>query len=228
MMDKQLLTDIVQWDIRNWSQALEFWDRNVDWDSVHTCLELGARDGGLSLWLGLKNKAVVCSDLENNRPWALVHHKKYNLDSRIEYATIDATAIPYENHFDIVTFKSVLVNVGWGDNRQRQQTAIDQIYKALKPGGKLLFAENLTGSLLHRFVRKRCVHWGAWCRYVTTDEMRTFLQRFSRCEMRTTGVLGVFGRTERQRSILSAMDQALLNRVTPERWRYLVYGIATK
>ena len=228
MMDKKLLAEIIQWDIRNWAQALEFWDRTVDWDKVHTCLELGARDGGLSLWLALKKKAVVCSDMENNRRFAREYHEKYKLDSYIEYATLDATNIPFENHFDIITFKSVLVNIGWGDDRQRQQATIDQIHKALKPGGKVLFAENLTGSPLHRFVRKRCVHWGASCRYVTTDEMRSFLRRFSRCDMRTTGVLGVFGRTERQRNILSAMDHALLNRVTPERWRYLVYGIAEK
>ena len=227
-MDKKLLKDIMQWDVRNWSEALSYWDRNVDWENVHDCLELGARDGGLSLWLGLKNKSVVCSDLENNRQWAEAYHQKYNLDAHIEYATIDATNIPYENRFDVVTFKSVLVNVGWGDAKERQQLAVDQIYKALKPGGKMLFAENLTGSALHGAIRKRFVHWGAWCRYVTTDEMKTFLSRFSRCEMRTTGVLGVFGRTERQRDFLSAMDQALLNRLTPQRWRYLVYGIAWK
>jgi ubiquinone/menaquinone biosynthesis C-methylase UbiE len=227
-MDNQLLTDIMQWDIRNWSEALEFWERRVDWSNVHTCLELGARDGGLSLWLGLKNKTVVCSDVEHNRHWAREHHKKYDIDSHVEYAVVDATNIPYEDYFDIITFKSVLVNIGWGDDRARQQATIDQIYKALKPGGKMLFAENLVGSSLHSFVRKRCVHWGASCRYVTTDEMRSFTSRFSRLDMRTTGVLGVFGRTEFQRNLLSSFDQALLNRLTPPRWRYLVYGIAEK
>lgn len=227
-MNKTLLTDIVQWDIRNWSQAIDFWDRSVDWSQVHDCLELGGRDGGLSLWLGLKGKHVVCSDIEDTRTHARGHHEKYGLTTNVDYAVVDATSIPYENQFDVVTFKSVLVAIGGGERKDRQQLAIDQIYKSLRPGGKLLFAENMVGSPLHRFVRKRFIHWGSWCRYVTPAEMREFLHRFKRVEMRTTGVLGTFGRTERQRSALSAVDHALLNHVTPAAWQYLVYGVAEK
>jgi ubiquinone/menaquinone biosynthesis C-methylase UbiE len=226
-MDKNLLGDIIQWDVRIWSQALDFWESRVDWSRVDNCLDLGAGRGGLSLWMALKHKHVVCSDVEDSSR-AREHHKKYDLDGYVEYATIDATNIPYENQMDIVTIKSVIVNIGGGDDSGKQQAAVDQMYKALKPGGKLLFAENLVGSPVHRFVRKRFVKWGAWCRYVTVDEMKTFLRRFSRVEMRTTGVFGAFGRTERQRNALGVVDNAVLNHVTPRSWQYLVYGIAEK
>ncbi len=227
-MDKNLVADIIQWDVRNWSEALDFWERNVDWDKVDTCLELGSKEGGLSLWLALKGKSVLCSDVEDSQDRARAHHQKHHLNGAIEYAIVDATDMPYENQFDVIAFKSVLGGIGGGGHKERQQRAIDEIHKALKPGGKLLFVENLAGSALHQWVRRRFIEWGSWWRYVTLDEIRQFCQSFSRLEMHTTGVLGTFGRSERQRNALAAVDQALLNRTTPRRWQYLVYGIAEK
>ena len=227
-MDNELLADIVQWDVRNWSRAIEFWDRAVDWSGVETCLELGGHQGGLSLWLAAKGKRVVCSDLKDTKTTAAARHRKYNLDSLIEYQDIDATQIPYENHFDVVAFKSVLGGIGRHGGKPIQQTVIDEIHKALKPGGKLLFAENLVASRLHRVVRERFVRWGREWRYVTLDEMREFLRNYSHSELHATGVLSVFGRTERQRRFLSVIDRGLLNYVTPEGWRYIAYGTAEK
>ncbi len=226
--DERLLSDIIHWDVKNWSQAVKFWDRQIDWTQVHTCLELGGREGGLALWMALKGKSVVCSDLADVERTAKEYHRKYQLDSAIQYQDIDATQIPYENQFDIIAFKSVLGGIGRNDNKRAQQAAIDQIHKALKPGGKLLFAENLTASGFHKFIRRKFVRWGESWRYVTLSEMAEFLKAFSNVEIRTTGVLGAFGRTERQRHLFAGIDQAVLNRVTPARWKYIVYGIAQK
>lgn len=227
-MDKQLVADIIQWDVRNWSAALDYWERNVDWYGVHNCLELGGRDGGLSLWLALKDLHVVCSDVDDNRTRAQSYHQKHSFAGSIEYAVIDALDIPYENQFDLIAFKSVLGGVGRDGRKDRQQQAVDQIHKALKPGGQLLFMENLVASPLHSFVRRKFVRWGNSWRYVTLSEMREFLHNFKNLRMGTTGVLGTFGRTERQRDVLARVDQALLNRLTPARWQYLVFGIAEK
>jgi len=227
-MDNTLLADIIEWDVRNWSRAIDFWQRSVDWSRVETCLELGGRQGGLSLWLALKNKKVVCSDVKDVQSTAPAHHRKYNLDSLIEYRDIDATQIPYENHFDIIAFKSVLGGIGRHGNKAIQQAVIDQIHKALKPGGRLLFAENLVASPLHRYVRARFVRWGREWRYVTIAEMREFLRSYNRYELHTTGVLGALGRSERQRGLLARIDQGLLNYVTPPGWKYIVYGAAEK
>jgi SAM-dependent methyltransferase len=227
-MDKQLVTDIIQWDVRNWSAALDYWEHNVDWSRVRNCLELGGRDGGLSLWLALKNLHVICSDVEDNRARAQHYHQKHAFTGSIDYAVVDALDMPYENQFDLIAFKSVLGGVGRDGRKDRQQAAVDQIHKALKPGGQLLFMENLVASPLHSFVRRKFVRWGNSWRYVTLLEMREFLRDFQDVRMGTTGVLGTFGRTERQRDVLARVDQALLNRLTPARWQYLVFGIAEK
>lgn len=76
------------------------------------------------------------------------------MENLITYQDIDATQIPYENEFDIIVFKSIIGGIGRNDNKEIQQLVFNQIYKALKPGGQLLFAENLSASPLHRFFSK--------------------------------------------------------------------------
>ena len=216
-----LLHDVIQWDIFTWSKALTFWEQVVDWTQVDNCLELGGRDGGLSLWLARKNKSVVFSDVVDLSAPARELHKKYGVDTRIEYRVIDATDIPYESRFDIIILKSTLGAI------ERQQDAFDQIHKALKPGGYLLFAENLRGSILHRFARRRVRHWGNNWHYMTVPEMKQLLQHFGSWQIKTTGLLSVFGQSDRQKRMLSRIDNAI-ERVTPASWHYMVYGIAQK
>lgn len=227
-MTHALLKDIIQWDVKSWSKALTFWESSVDWSKVNNCLELGGREGGLSLWLALKGKNVVCSDLENVTNTASALHKKYNVSDRIQYKDIDATNIPYENHFDVIVFKSIMGGIGRNNNFNQQQKAFDEIYKALKPGGKLLFAENLSASMLHRWLRKNFVKWGDSWRYITIDETTNLVRKFSTSSIYKTGVLAAFGKSEQQRNFLSGLDNALLNKVCPAAWKYITYGIAQK
>ncbi len=155
IMTKELTKDIIQWDIKSWSKALGYWDSNIDWSKVQNGLELGGRQGGLSLWLALKGKQTICSDLKDT---AEPLHLRYNVTSLIEYQDIDATNIPYENHFDIKVFKSIIGGIGRNYNYEIQQKVFKEIYKALKPGGKLLFAENLIASSVHQKLRKKFVN----------------------------------------------------------------------
>ena len=228
-VDQQLLRDVIRWDIANWSKALACWDSRIDWQAgPYECLEVGSWQGGLSIWLALKGQHVVCSDLEgiDGRAAPLLH--KYGVEPLVECRDVDATDIPYENHFDIVIFKSVLGGIGRNGNLNRQKQAIGQIYKALKPGGRLLFAENLTGFFLHSFFRKAFVSWGRDWRYVTIPEMQLLLARFSTLHLETTGITGVFGRTENQKHLLARIDESFLNGITPAHWKYIVYGVAQK
>lgn len=225
---EELKKDIVQWDINSWLKALSYWDNNVDWSKVNTCLELGGRQGGLSLWLALKGKKTVCSDLNDVKVTAENLHLKYNVSSLITYQDIDATNIPYENHFDIIVFKSIIGGIGSNNNIEIQQKVFNQIYKALKPGGKLLFAENLTASPLHQLLRRKFVNWGNSWRYISIDEMKQFLKNYSNVEIKSNGVLATFGRNESQRKFLSVVDDVFLNRICPKNWKYIVYGIAEK
>lgn len=227
-MTNKLTADIIQWDIKSWSRALEYWDNNIDWNIIQNGLELGGREGGLSLWLALKYKTTVCSDLKDVKIKAEPLHIRHFVNQHIKYQDIDATNIPYENHFDIIVFKSIIGGIGRNDNYELQQKVFKEIYKALKPGGKLLFAENLIASPFHQLIRKKFVNWGGSWRYVSINEMNGFLKDFSSYDINATGVLGTFGRNERQRNILSTLDELILNKVCPDNWKYISYGIAVK
>ena len=225
---QMLLEDIIQWDVKNWSKALSLWTPYVQNGKHLKCLELGSNRGGLSLWLALQGHEVICSDLIKPGEKTEELHRRHNVTDLIKYEAIDAAAIPYENHFDIITFKSILGGIGHDDNKAIQIQVIQQIYKALKPGGILLFAENLQGTSVHAFLRKKFIQWGNTWRYVSLQEMKDFLQDFSSYDIKTTGVLGAFGRSERQRNLLGVIDNILFNVVTPQNWRYIAYGVARK
>ena len=222
------LADFVEWDLANWSPALDFWLQSTSLDLSNTlALELGAGLGGLSLWLALKGARVVCTDLRGATAEARALHRKYNVEHLISYAALDATSIPFAGHFDLIVFKSVLGDIGRGGRRELQDRAVREMHRALRPGGELWFAENLTGSALHRLARKFIRRGSLW-RYVSLDEIGQFLSPFDRHACRTTGFLAVFGRDGLPRNLLGALDRALFNRVVPRRWRYVVIGTAKK
>jgi SAM-dependent methyltransferase len=228
-MDKKYIEDVIGWDVRNWSKSLVFWNKylpeGVEFD---TALELGAHNGGISLWLAGKSRKVICSDLENSFEDARILHKKYGLAEKISYKNIDATDIPYENEFNLICFKSILGGIGRNKNIKIQKQTINEIYKALKPGGYFLFAENLQASPIHFLLRKTFTQWGSEWRYVNIPEMEEFVQEFSEYHYRTFGFVGAFGRNETQRRFLSAFDSALFNCMIPEAWRYIIVGVAKK
>src|SRR5262245_61678700 len=90
-------TEFVEWDIYNWSKALEFWLTHTRQDIANcSALEIGARNGGLSLWLALLGARVLCSDVQSPSIAALEAHHHRGVSERVRYASIDATNIPYE------------------------------------------------------------------------------------------------------------------------------------
>jgi hypothetical protein len=49
-MEKELIIDIVGWDVMNWSKAIDFWQKNASISNKeYQCLELGSSKGGMSL-----------------------------------------------------------------------------------------------------------------------------------------------------------------------------------
>lgn len=226
-MEKELLSDIINWDIRNWSRALRFWGPEINGRSNLDCLELGAREGGLTLWLALKGNQVICSDLDDPGEFARPIHSKYNCSENIRYESINALEIPYNEHFDIIVFKSILGGISRDGQDHIKKVIIDQIHESLKPGGILLFAENLKGSGFHLFFRKRFTGWGGSWNYLRYPELAQIFSSFNSVEYKTAGFLGLFGRAEWQRSVLGIIDR-FLELVIPPRSRYIVYGIARK
>jgi SAM-dependent methyltransferase len=223
------INEVFEWDVVNWSKALDLWGKKVGHKvEGKKALELGGRRGGPSLWLASQGYDVICSDLENPQQHAEVLHKRHSYQGNIAYQAINALEIPFQNTFDVVVFKSVLGGVGRDDRYDLQVQAMQQIHKALKKGGVLLFAENLTGSPVHEVARRKFIKWGASWRYLKKSEMVNLLDPFSEKVMKTTGFAGTFGRSEWQRNTLGKLDQMVLSHVVPSNWHYIVYGWAVK
>ena len=226
---EQCLQDIIEWDVVNWSPALTFWGQKTkhNLSSIYA-MELGSKNGGLSLWLALKGSKVKCTDLNGPSELAIEKHLKYGVSSLVEYEALDAMKIPYLEKFDLIMFKSILGMIGWDDHPENQKCAINRIYRALKPGGELLFVENLIGSPLHRLARQNFVPWGRHWRYVTVQELKGFLVPFSSFDYTCFGFGGAFGQDEMQRRILGRLDHLLLNHIVPDYWKYIIAGVAQK
>ncbi|NOY36867.1 MAG: class I SAM-dependent methyltransferase [Chlorobi bacterium] len=217
----------IEWDVVNWSRALGFWRKHssLKWQGIKV-LEIGGRYGGLSLWLAEQGADVLCTDKEKiELPQHIIPENK--ISGKIRYERLDALDIPFDKDFDIILFKSVLGGIGRNNQPGKQRKAIGEMYKALKPGGELFFAENLTASPLHRFFRKKFVRWGSEWRYVTIQEMLDDLRLFSEIKYTTAGFLGAFGRTEGMRKFLGYFDRAG-DRIVPSAWRYIIIGVAKK
>jgi SAM-dependent methyltransferase len=227
-MKYEILKDIINWDIINWSKALMYWDKNFTFNkNNYVALEVGAREGGLSLWLAMKGCKVICTDLESPEKKASEIHKKYTCSSLISYEALDATNIKYNNHFDIITFKSILGGIGRNDTINLKQQAINEMYQALKPDGVLFFSENIEGSMIHRVLRKRFSEWGNYWNYLKYEDVNPLLSAFKQVDYITVGFFGTFGRNEKQRSILGKID-SVFEKIIPKSKRYIVIGIAKK
>lgn len=217
------------WDVVNWSAALNLWLPFLESPTPGKWLEVGGREGGLSFLAAHFGHAVVCSDLENPESIAGTIHNKISFPGSISYASVDALNMGFDSEFDALLFKSILGGIGRDNHPELQLQAIEQMHRALKPGGVLLFAENLKGSAIHRALRQRFQPWGRSWRYFEKKELETMLEKyFSEVKTSTTGILGTLGRSEFQRSILGKLDQRFLVRVCPSTWNYIAYGYAIK
>ena len=236
-MDKELQKDIIEWDISNWTRAIEFWDgysgdllaeiRNAG--ETPKVLDIGAKNGGMSLYWALKGCDVLWTDLlDDGLESAKQLHEKYNVSDRISYETMNSLEIPYENQFDIVCFKSVwgaVYSAAGGEEAARRM--VDQICKALKPGGCLFFAENLAGNNMHQFLRKKLSRWWNVWHYFTLDEIFRYLGGFEILGYDTFGVVGVFGRVSFLNRLFGAIDRAIDHKI-PEKNRYIISAVCQK
>lgn len=220
-MQKEMTRDIIAWDIVNWSKAIEHWQNNAEvLNKDYDCLELGSSKGGMSLWLALNGNKVLCTDLNGPEKGAHQIHEKYNCSSRITYGAMDATNISYENKFDVVIFKSIMGGIPCDKAK-----ILNEIHKALKPGGRLLFAENLEATLLHKVLRRNYGTKG-W-NYLRLDEVDKVFASFNKVTYQTVGFFGCLGRNEWQKNFLGKVD-TLLNGIIPTKSKYIIMGVAEK
>lgn len=209
---KSILKDCVAWDCYNWSRAISYW--NIENVEGKKALGLGERGGGLSLFFSNKGASVICSDYQ----WigtalqekAVALHERYGVNSNMQYEDIDATNIPYENEFDIIFFKSILGGIGRNHQDESIKKVFSEIYKALKPEGELYFVENLEGSILLRFFRKRfsSAYKKGW-NYLKLNDIEKYKGEFKVISIGTFGYLACISPNETIRNILGRVDLIL-------------------
>ncbi len=224
-LTKQLLSDIIEWDIVNWSKSLAFFEKSgIDFDGKKA-LAIGERHGGLSLWLALNGAEVISTDLNGVSEEAKKKHRAHGVSEKVSYSNQNILSIDYpDNSFDIVMFKSVIGALG---KKELQQQAICEIHRVLKQGGVLLFSENLVSSPLHGWLRKKFIRWASYWRYISIGEAKEYCSGFSSYNYNTAGFLGAFGRSEGQRAILGRFD-GFLHGLLPQNYHYIIFGIAKK
>lgn len=227
VQSKEVMHDIVEWDVYNWSRAVNRWSTFIDFTQLKgkKVLALGERRGGLSLLFALAGADVLCTDLDFVKTEKVEQtkelHKKYGVEDKISYKDIDATDIPYTEYFDIVCFKSVMGGVGHNDHYECQEAMMKSIYNALKKEGVCCFAENLVGSGLVTFLRKKFRPWGSSWRYITIEETERLVSDFEVLDMRTFGVIGLLGRGRILSYLLGILDR-LFEMTIHNNGRYIV------
>ncbi len=235
MSAKVLVRAIFEWDVRTWSIALEAWLPVMKKMALEiekpTAIDIGGRNGGLSLLAAIEGFQVNCSDLENPEESAGKLHSAFGVSDAVTYTELDVLAVPtsFHHEYDIVLFKSILGGIGRKQRNDLQVQAIRNMGMMLKEGGQICFAENLQGSRLHQFFRKRFTRWGADWNYPSYQRLiATFEEAGFDVNMKQRGFLAAFGRTEKQRAFFALFDRYLLNFITPPSWKYLAYGVAQK
>lgn len=226
-LTKQELIDIIQWDVKTWGKALPFWEEKASLNSGMTALAVGERGGGLSLWLAKKGIKVTCTDYNDFPDSTEKLHQDYKVSDLISYkSNTDVTDLKQfsDETFDIVVFKSV---IGALAEKEKQRQALKEIYRVLKPGGQLIFAENLKGSKLHVKLRKRFVRWNTYWRYLNLKTDMDLFDDFAQKEFKTSGFYATFGRTEKQRNFLAFFDRLIMWKI-PKLWRYVLFGVLIK
>ncbi|MCC6540640.1 MAG: class I SAM-dependent methyltransferase [Flavobacteriales bacterium] len=225
MKDGIPLSAILQWEVRSWSRALPLWEQYLPKDRTSRVLGIGEREGGLSLWFAAKGYTVVCTDLRPFPEGTRELHERYGVQDRVIHQQADTTALPFpDQSFTCVFFKSVIGALG---TKEAQLQAVREMHRVLKPGGVLLFAENLHGSCLHGWLRERYVSWSSYWRYLHIEQDRDLFAPFAQVHASTTGVVANLGRTEAQRDLLARMD-VVLTKLIPRRMHTIWYGAAIK
>jgi ubiquinone/menaquinone biosynthesis C-methylase UbiE len=223
-LNTELQNEIFQWDVKNWSKGLVLWEQYLQNAEGKTALTIGEREGGMSLFLAQKGVKVTCTDINEFPESTASLHQKYNVQEKITYTQADATALPFpDNHFDVVMFKSV---IGALASKEKQQLAINELHRVLKPGGHLLFAENLAATSFHKAVRKRFIKWATYWRYLSFKKDQDLFSKFAENKFKTYGFWACFGRSEKQRRILSFPDKCSV--ILPKSWRYILFGACKK
>jgi ubiquinone/menaquinone biosynthesis C-methylase UbiE len=222
---KDEIKEIIQWDVKNWKNALPFWDAHFAVKSGMKVLAIGEREGGLSFYFAKLGCEVWCTDYNEMPAVTQKMHEDKGVSSRIHYKKVDMRSIDFEDEtFDVVVFKSVIGALG---KKEDQDQSIDEIRRVLKTGGALLMAENAQASKFHQKARKKFINWANRWRYITNEDLQFWASGFSKSRFKAHGFSALFGRSEKQRSALASFDK-VISPLTPKKWKYIYFGVFIK
>lgn len=226
-MNKKELKDIINWDVETWKEILPYWEEQlVEYEkTTSVCIEIGARDGGITLWMALNGFKMICSDNYYDLEDAKKLHTEYKIIEGVEYKKVDLLNWQEEGRYDVIVLKSVF---GALQNEISINTAVDNIFRNLKKGGILLFAENSKGTFFHQKLRKKYTDWGNIWFYFDDELIKTLFDKFEVVEVRHNGVLTVLGNRIGFSTIFSKLDKYFFNKITPNRVKYMLFGYAKK
>ncbi len=138
----------LEWGGKSWEKLLKKGIHYLGSPKDKNLLELGPRNGKMAAYFALQGATVTGLDIrEHYLTNARLEAKKW--DVNVDFITYDGdmSFIP-DNHFDMVFTKSVLTM-----NKERDHLFF-HIHRIVKPGGKIVFLENGSGSLLLRLYRR--------------------------------------------------------------------------
>lgn len=228
-MQLPTLNQIIGWDTGTWGKAIPLWEKAIKGKNELRCLEIGANQGGLSLWLSMQRevKSIECSDLDKTEhKSALLHNQFPELKEKISYRNLNITDTAITGSYDLIVFKSVIGACG-RIQENGKDIAMNNIYRLLTSGGILLFAENMQGHLLHRWFRKRFVKWSEGWSYCSMEEWKRWLLPYQSHEIYFDGFFSAMGRKEWQKRILRKVDNIIVNKISDEN-KFMCYGFAIK
>ena len=153
------IVDIIQWDVRNWGRALGMWDQWIPDVRGSRVLDIGARDGGTSLYWAARSSGRLLRR-GGRRPAARQLHARYAVAESVTYAKIDALRIALADAtFDVVCSSQSLVASAVRGAMKASSRPCGRC-TACSNRGAAWCSENTSASPLHRSARRRSVPWG--------------------------------------------------------------------
>ncbi len=223
------IADIIEWDILNWSQLITYWGPILKkLPPGGKILAFGERNGGLSLWLAMQGFHVECTDRVKPTDAAVEMHKRYGVADRITYGSFDVVnSLDGNNKYDLIIAKSVLGGIksdyknATTRTSETRENAIKNIYNLLKPGGYILFAENIQGSILLHQVRKLLGKQKGWY-YFNIADLNNLFKQFSNVEIKTFGVIPTTSKNKYLNRLIFSLNKYLLN-IFPPSYKYIAF-----
>jgi ubiquinone/menaquinone biosynthesis C-methylase UbiE len=224
--------EVVQWDVPTWWRPMEYFGEVVRARALQgkSVLELGARDGGTALYLAkFHGMSVVATDIDPIQSKCRALHERHGVSDLITYDVADATNLQFDDaSFDAVVIKSVLGGIAAAAGTQAMARAADEMRRVLRPGGVVLFAENLSASWFHRKARSARAWSGEW-HYPSLAEIESVFSRVGPPELKTTGFSAVFVPESfpRLKQVAASIDKCT-ERLVPRSWQYVGFGHSVK